>query len=304
MRLRVRGLLRESCVYTTSDWSSIEMPELPEVEVTARGLAAELPGRRLLGWQTSSKRLRHPYPRSALEHLKDQPVLGVGRRAKYVLIEFDIGWLAVHLGMSGACRFESVSVKPLGLHDHLALAFDGTTPIVLIYHDPRRFGSVRFIDKRHVPSVQSLGKALGATAQGIEPLSEDFHADAFYALAKTSRMNIKTWLMTGKAVVGVGNIYACEALFRAGIHPLRAANRISRPMLIRLAQEIRTILATAIESGGSTLRDFSIDGEPGHFSKAHRVYDREGEPCAICKTPIVRIIQSQRSTFYCHGCQK
>lgn len=279
------------------------MPELPEVEVTAQSLAAQLTGRPLMDWCASAKRLRHPLPAKAIARLMACPLIRVGRRAKYVLMEFASGWLAVHLGMSGTLQVFR-GPRRLGLHDHLGLSFGPTAdPLTLVFHDPRRFGSVQFIARASVDA--DIGDALGATAQGIEPLSDAFNGPTLTQLSKNVRSEIKPWLMAGKAVVGVGNIYASEALFRAGIHPRRRAGRIAAHRMELLAQEIRTVLKHAIDAGGSSLRDFhSADGAEGRYGKEHLVYDREGLPCVRCASPLCRIVQAQRSSFYCRVCQK
>lgn len=279
------------------------MPELPEVEVTAQSLAASLLNARLIDWRTSGKRLRHPMPKRAFDGLKNKVLLNVGRRAKYVLMEFDSGWLAVHLGMSGTLQVVAGTHQAQN-HDHFILSFQAKEKCLnLVFNDPRRFGSCQFIARASLE--KDIGCYLGLTAQGIEPLSDAFNGKVLASLARSVRAQVKPWLMAGKAVVGVGNIYACEALFRAGIHPMRLAGKVSSIRLARLAQEIQSVLREAIDAGGSSLRDFaSADGTLGRYGGSHLVYDREGLGCVNCGSPIRRIVQAQRSTFYCHVCQK
>lgn len=278
------------------------MPELPEVEVTARGLAPAVRGRVFASWRHSGQRLRHAVPRAALDRLVGEPVHDVSRRAKYLLFEFSAGWLAVHLGMSGSCRL-MLPDEPRRLHDHLWLAFQGATQVVL--NDPRRFGSVQWLPRRAADTVQALGGRLGVSASGLEPFDSCMTGVYLHQQARGRQVAVKQWLMEGTTVVGVGNIYACEALFLAGIHPGRAASRVSEQRFELLARTIVRVMTDAIAAGGSTLRDFSAaDGTPGRYGQAHQVYGREGMPCLICATPIRRIVQQQRSTFYCHVCQR
>lgn len=278
------------------------MPELPEVEVTARGLALALEGKALAGWRHSGRPLRYPMPRRALNELVGAPVVQLGRRAKFLLIEFDRGWLAIHLGMSGSCRLCEGKTELLQ-HDHLMLRFEGGQSMVL--HDPRRFGSVRWLERCGNETQQSIGQRLGSSASGLEPFDPQMTGRYLHQQARGRQIGVKQWLMEGKAVVGVGNIYACEALFRAGIHPARAANRVALARYHQLALAVAQVMRAAIEAGGSTLRDFSAaDGSQGRYGQAHQVYGREGLACYCCKTPIRRMVQQQRSTFYCHVCQK
>lgn len=288
------------------------MPELPEVEVTAQSLRDQIAGATFVGWKSSGKRLRHPMPRQVLETLKGQPLLAVGRRAKYVLMEFSGGWLAAHLGMSGAMRC-CAPAEPSVLHDHLRLQFcsgEGL-PVDVVFHDPRRFGSFQWIDRTKL-NGRDIGTALGESAVGMEPLGTEFNGDYLFAESRGRNVAIKQWLMNGQVVVGVGNIYACEALFSSGIHPARKAGSISRQRFAQLAQEIQTILSQAIRAGGSTISDFyAPDGRPGRYGQSHQVYGREGEPCPRCDgasgatgATIRRMVQGQRSTFYCRLCQR
>lgn len=283
------------------------MPELPEVEVTARALRDTIEGSRLQAVGFSGKALRHPLPRAALARLKNAPVVSVGRRAKYVLVEFPSGWLAIHLGMSGsmACHMGGTAPRR-GVHDHVWLEFQGEAGrrVAVVYHDPRRFGSFQWI-ARDAAAASDVGILLGEGASGMEPLEAAFGGQKLFERSRGRRCSVKQWLMDGKTVVGVGNIYACEALFVSGIHPQRAARAVSLKRYERLAAAIQQILGQAIDQGGSTIADFhGPDGQAGRYGQSHRVYGREGEPCVRCDKAIRRIVQGQRSTFYCHGCQR
>lgn len=288
------------------------MPELPEVEVTARHLGAALRGATLRSSQFSGKRLRHPFPRQAMASLVGQRLNQVSRRAKYLLLAFDNGWLAVHLGMSGVMQCCDPATPPR-LHDHVRLSFrlDSGNMMDVVFHDPRRFGSFQWIDYAELGDTRDLGELLGESARGIEPFDPAFDGDFLYQQSRGKTTPIKHWLMSGQTVVGVGNIYACEALFESGIHPARAADSIARPRYQSLATAIRRILAAAIASGGSTISDFlGPDGQAGRYGGSHQVYDHEGAPCPRCislgnsKAKIRRMIQQQRSTFYCCVCQR
>ena len=270
------------------------MPELPEIEVTRRGLAPQIEGARIAHARLG-KPLRWPLG-VAPEHLHGQTVRALHRRGKYLLFEMDRGWLLVHLGMSGSLRFGPVETPP-GVHDHFDLQ---TSRGLLRLHDPRRFGAVVWADSLDHPVARKLLGGLG-----VEPLSEDFSVDGFVQALTRRSGPIKPVIMAGDLVVGVGNIYASEALFMAGISPVRAANRISRPRVARLHGAIREVLAFAVAHGGSTLRDFvHLDGHQGYFQLQAQVYGREGQPCRVCGKPVRVIRQAQRSTFYCVHCQK
>jgi len=273
------------------------MPELPEVEVVRLGLAPLLTGQRLARVWTSGKSLRSfEGCSSLLEGLCGQVVLGVGRRSKILLFEFETHTLRLHLGMSGVLTLEPQSVGTRlakDPHEHLALQFERHA---LWFRDPRRFGDVQLC---------APGASWPASALGVEPLSAAFDDAYLFRAAIEVRQAIKPWLMSGAVVVGVGNIYASEALFRAGIHPNRLAGQISERRMRTLSEMIRAVLREAIEKGGSTLRDFrSHAGRPGDYRDAHQVYGRQGTPCPKCQRPIRRIVQSQRSTFYCGNCQR
>ncbi len=270
------------------------MPELPEVEVTRRSFAQDIAGALVLAVRVG-KPLRWPLGCDP-GHLQGHRVLAVRRRGKYLLIDMDHGVLLCHLGMSGALSFRP-QMPPAGPHDHFDLL---TSQGVLRLHDPRRFGAMVFVDSLSSPMAVKLLQGLG-----VEPLEEGFEPVAFHAGLKRRQAPIKQVLLSGDLVVGVGNIYASEALFRAGIRPTTRASKVSLPRARRLHAAIREVLARALEAGGSTLRDFSnAQGQSGYFQLETAVYDRAGEPCKVCELPIRQIRQSQRSTFYCAHCQK
>ena len=284
------------------------MPELPEVEVTAQALRPALVGGQVMAWTCSGKRLRHPLPRRALADLVGQPLVAVGRRAKYVLLEFPKGWLAVHLGMSGSLQCVPCA-QPPQMHDHLRMTFRcGDQVLDMVFHDPRRFGSIQWVGRSTLGSGD-IASALGTSARGIEPLDSKFTGAYLFERSRQRQTSVKSWLMSGETVVGVGNIYACEALFAAQVHPKKKAGALSKAACEALAQHIRRILQAAIAHGGSTISDFvSPDGQAGRYGQSHQVYGHEGDPCPRCGphrgTRIRRIVQQQRSTFYCHGCQR
>lgn len=270
------------------------MPELPEVEVTRRSFADAIAGARIEA-VTLGKPLRWPLGCDP-QVLVGQHVLGVRRRGKYLLADTTHGLLLIHLGMSGSLRFAS-GLPPAGVHDHLDLATDRGT---LRLHDPRRFGAVVYARDEHDPVATRLLSTLG-----MEPLSESFSSVAFRDGLRKSRMPIKQLLLSGRLVVGVGNIYASEVLFIAGIRPTVAASRIGPARVGKLHAAIQSVLARAVEVGGSTLRDFSnASGMEGHFQLEARVYGRDGSPCRVCATPIRLLRQGQRSTYFCPRCQR
>jgi formamidopyrimidine-DNA glycosylase len=270
------------------------MPELPEVEVTRLSFAQAIQGARV-AHVFMGKPLRWPLSCDPAV-LVGQTVLGVRRRSKYLLVDLDKGLLIVHLGMSGSLRFAS-DLGPLGVHDHFELQTDQGT---LRLHDPRRFGAVVYARSQGAPNAQKLLGHLG-----VEPLEEEFEEEYFAKALKGHTMAIKPLLLSGKVVVGVGNIYASEALFGAGIRPTLSSKKISRPRVNRLRKSIIEVLTRAVELGGSSLRDFSnAEGQSGYFQLQTWVYDRQGEKCRRCSTPIKMIRQGQRSTFYCPACQK
>ncbi len=270
------------------------MPELPEVEVTRLSFA-----NRIAGAQVQSVRMGKPL-RWALncppEALVGRTVLQVRRRGKYLLLDLTDGLLLVHLGMSGSLSFES-QLPTAGVHDH----FDLSTSLgTLRLHDPRRFGAVVFAPHEQHVSAQKLLSRLG-----VEPLGDQFDLATFVTELKKRRGPIKQVLLSGQVVVGVGNIYASEALFLSAIRPTTRANRLTRPRIALLHSAVRDVLARAVATGGSTLRDFSnAQGESGYFQLEAAVYGREGMPCRACASPIRAIRQGQRSTFFCPICQK
>ncbi|MBI3371597.1 MAG: bifunctional DNA-formamidopyrimidine glycosylase/DNA-(apurinic or apyrimidinic site) lyase [Betaproteobacteria bacterium] len=269
------------------------MPELPEIEVTRRGIAPYLTGRRISGVTVREPRLRWRVNASA-RSLKGLSVRGVGRRGKYLLIDCGAGHLIVHLGMSGSLRVLPRGTPP-GKHDHFDLEFGDK---LLRLHDPRRFGAVLW----HTGSV-AQHRLLASL--GIEPLSREFDARNLHALTRGSRVAIKQLLMDGKRIVGVGNIYASESLFQAGIHPRMRAQRLSLARCAQLVAEIKSTLRAAIRAGGSSLRDYSgATGELGCFQMHYFVYGRDGMKCLRCGTLIRRTVQGQRSTYFCPVCQR
>ena len=271
------------------------MPELPEVETTRRGLLPHLLGRRIRGAVVRNRSLRWPVTRDLGGKLRGEEVLAIRRRGKYLLFDLRSGHLLVHLGMSGRLSLLPDDA-PVRLHDHVDVQLEGSQ--VLRLTDPRRFGAVLWLRdpaERHV-----LLRGLG-----LEPLEPEFTGEALLRLARGRSVAVKHFLMNGRIVTGVGNIYASEALFRAGIHPLRSAGRISRARWDQLAAAVRETLEAALAAGGTTLRDFaSADGAPGYFQVQCAVYGREGRPCIRCGTPIRALRQGQRSTFYCPACQR
>jgi formamidopyrimidine-DNA glycosylase len=269
------------------------MPELPEVETTRRGLSPHLIGRRILA-VTVRKALRWPVPDELRDYLPTQRIDAIERRAKYLLVHTQAGSALLHLGMSGSLRVLPDDTPP-GLHDHVDWRLDSAR--VLRYTDPRRFGCQLWQPHGEThPLLRDLGP---------EPLSDDFDGDYLWRLSRGRAAAVKLFLMDQKVVVGVGNIYAAEALFAAGIRPKRAAGQVSRERYARLATEVKRILDYAIGRGGTTLRDFiNPDGAPGYFEQELNVYGRAGEPCKVCGTAIRVITLGQRSTFFCAKCQR
>jgi formamidopyrimidine-DNA glycosylase len=270
------------------------MPELPEVETTRRGIAPALLGRRVIDVIVRDRRLRWPIAVHVEAALQDQTVRQIGRRAKYLLISFDGGTMILHLGMSGSLRIVSADMPPRE-HDHWDLVLDSGK--ALRYHDPRRFGSVHWTptDPLQHPLLARLAP---------EPLSDEFDGPYLFRATRKRAVAIKQLIMNSQLVVGVGNIYASEALFRAGISPRRAARRITRAQAAALARAIKDVLGDAIDIGGTTLRDYvNADGIPGYFRQKLFVYERSGQPCRVCRTPVKHIVQGQRSTYWCAECQ-
>ena len=270
------------------------MPELPEVEVTRLSFADRIAGARIQGARLG-KPLRWPLGLDP-QALAGRTVRGVRRRGKYLLLDLDQGVLLLHLGMSGSLRFDA-AMPEAALHDHFDLV---TSQGVLRLNDPRRFGAVVYCDSESAPEAVKLLGGLG-----VEPLGGEFDREAFHAALKKRKAPIKQVLLAGDVVVGVGNIYASEALFLAGIRPTLSAARISKPRSVRLHGAIREVLELAVAKGGSTLRDFSnAHGESGYFQLEAMVYDRKGEPCRVCGSPIRMIRQGQRAPYFCPACQK
>lgn len=271
------------------------MPELPEVETTRRGIQPHLLGQFITAVIVRQPMLRWPVPSDLAHRVAGQTVRAVSRRAKYLLVQFDAGSLIVHLGMSGSLRVCDPS-EPYRKHDHVELVLDSGRSVR--FHDPRRFGCLLWTDQpvHEHPLLVNLGP---------EPLDAEFNPDYLNEQAKKRRAPIKQVIMDQRVVVGVGNIYASEALFLAGIDPRRAAHRIARHRLEKLVDTIQYTLRAAIECGGSTLRDFvNSDGQPGYFQQTLKVYGRADQPCDRCQQPIHVIKLGQRSTYYCSRCQK
>jgi formamidopyrimidine-DNA glycosylase len=271
------------------------MPELPEVEVTRQSFADRIAGATVRAVRVSGKALRWPMGIDP-QQLVGRKVLEVRRRGKWLLMDMSEGVLLLHLGMSGSLSFETIQ-PAAGTHDHFDLV---TTRGTLRLNDPRRFGAVVYAPhERSAEGEKMLGRL------GVEPLSDGFDARNFHEQLRKRKAPIKQVLLAGDVVVGVGNIYASEALFLAGIRPTLAAAKISRPRAAKLHAAIREVLTRAVEKGGSTLRDFSnARGESGYFQLEAMVYDRAGEPCRVCGTAIKAIRQGQRATYYCPHCQK
>jgi len=270
------------------------MPELPEVEVSRMGISPHVIGHRVAEIIVRNPKLRWPVPEE-IRQIEGQVIRKVSRRAKYLLLETDIGYAIVHLGMSGSLRVLPASVPP-EKHDHVDLVLSSGE--VLRYNDPRRFGAWLWqqpLDEEHTV----LSKL------GPEPLSDTFTADYLFEKAQGKRTAIKQFIMDNQVVVGVGNIYANESLFSAGIHPKRAAGEVSRHRMVALVAEVKAVLAFAIEQGGTTLKDFkNADGKPGYFAQELQVYGKGGEPCPRCDKTLSEMKIGQRATVYCADCQK
>lgn len=271
------------------------MPELPEVETTRRGLAPHVRGRRIRALKVYERRLRWPLPAGLAAKLAGQRILSTGRRGKYLLLNLGSGALIVHLGMSGNLRLVPAA-SPRVRHDHFDLVLDSGR--ALRFNDPRRFGSLLYV--RGDPLAHRLLAHLGP-----EPFSRGFDAGYLWRITRGRRVAVKQLLMNSRLVVGVGNIYASEALFRARIRPQRAARSLTRPEAARLVRAVRAVLKAAIRAGGTTLRDYlRTDGSPGYFRQRLYVYERAGLPCRRCGTKVRAVSQGQRSTYYCPACQK
>ncbi len=270
------------------------MPELPEVEITRRGIAPHVTGRTITGVVVRHRGLRWPVSSQLARQLTGARIRAVDRRAKYLLLDCGKGTLIIHLGMSGSLKMVQAAATP-GPHDHFDLCL-GRAAVRL--RDPRRFGAV----------LWQAGNALShplLCALGIEPLSEAFTGEHLWDACRGRRVAVKQLLMNHAVVVGVGNIYASESLFRARVHPATAAQRLSKSRCERIVAAIKATLEDALAAGGSTLQDFvNPDGERGYFQNTYFVYGRGGEPCRICAAQVRRAIQGQRSTYYCPTCQR
>lgn len=270
------------------------MPELPEVETSRRGIEPHLVGRRIETVDIRERRLRWPVSTDVDVCLAGATVTAVRRRAKYLLLETDRGTAIIHLGMSGSVYVVDRGT-PAGVHEHFDLNLG--SGYALRFRDPRRFGSLHWTDD---PAGHWLLRDLGP-----EPLGPDFSGEYLHERSRGRRISVKPFIMNSSIVVGVGNIYASEALFLAGIHPRRAAGRISPGRYGKLADAIRDVLGKAIEAGGTTLRDFyGGNGEAGYFRHELTVYDRADAPCLHCGEPISAVVLGQRATYYCKRCQR
>ncbi|NUY55336.1 MULTISPECIES: bifunctional DNA-formamidopyrimidine glycosylase/DNA-(apurinic or apyrimidinic site) lyase [unclassified Salinivibrio] len=268
------------------------MPELPEVEVSRLGIIPYVEGQTVTDITIRQPKLRWPIP-DALQQLKGQVIRRVTRRAKYLLLETDVGAAIIHLGMSGSLRVLPTSLAP-EKHDHVDVTLSNGR--LLRYHDPRRFGAWLWQDGETPHTV--LGKL------GPEPLTDAFDPDYLLAKATGKKMAMKSFIMDNAVVVGVGNIYANESLFCAGIHPKRPAGSLTATEAACLVNEIKTVLAAAITQGGTTLKDFTqVDGKAGYFAQALRVYGKSGQPCPACDVVLERIVIGQRATVFCPQCQ-
>lgn len=271
------------------------MPELPEVETTRRGILPHVQGARVVEVIVRNARLRWKVEPSLTRELPGQTIRSVERRAKYLLLRCDTGTLILHLGMSGSLRVLD-KLTPPARHDHLDIVFD--SGLCLRLRDPRRFGAALWT--RTDPAQHALLASLGP-----EPLLDEFNGAALYRRTRARRTAIKLLLMDSRVVAGVGNIYANEALFLAGIHPLRAAGKVSKARCARLVQAVKQVLREAIAQGGTTLRDFrQSDGAPGYFAQQLNVYGRAGEACPRCAALLKHQRQGQRASYYCARCQR
>ncbi|HEY2676579.1 MAG TPA: bifunctional DNA-formamidopyrimidine glycosylase/DNA-(apurinic or apyrimidinic site) lyase [Steroidobacteraceae bacterium] len=271
------------------------MPELPEVETTRRGIAPALNGRRVVQAIVRERRLRWPIAAQFEAAVRGQIIHKVERRAKYLLIGVGEGTMILHLGMSGSLRLVGSGTAPK-IHEHWDLVLDSGR--ILRFHDPRRFGSLLWTldDPHQHPLLKKLAP---------EPLSAAFNAGYLFRATRKRSIAIKQFIMNSSVVVGVGNIYASEALFRAGIAPRRAARRITRAEAAKLSRSIKAVLKAAIDIGGTTLRDYvNAEGAPGYFRQKLFVYERAKQPCRVCKSPVRQFTQGQRSTYWCPVCQR
>jgi formamidopyrimidine-DNA glycosylase len=268
------------------------MPELPEVETTLRGIEPRLRGQHINQVTVRQPSLRWPVTDNLQAIVQGQQVKSIFRRAKYLILELEQGSMLIHLGMSGSLRLVTLGAE-WRKHDHIEMQMSNGS--VLRYHDPRRFGCWLWSESEH----SQLARL------GPEPLSADFDGDRLFQLSRNRKMAVKPFIMDNNTVVGVGNIYASEALFRSGIRPDRGAGRISKQRYLNLADHIKDVLAAAIKQGGTTLRDFvNGNGEPGYFQQTLSVYGRGGQECDVCQTILKEIRLGQRSSVYCPSCQR
>jgi len=270
------------------------MPELPEVETSRRGLAPWMEGNKIRTVVVRDRRLRWPVPDDIETILAGQTIHSVRRRAKYLLFETDAGTAMLHLGMSGSVRIINQD-EPAAKHDHIDIQL--VSGKAMRFRDPRRFGSFLWSENTDDhPLIRGLGP---------EPLGDEFDGDYLWQAARGRRVAVKQLIMNAAVVVGVGNIYASESLFEAGIHPKRRSDRIAKKRMLLLAEAIKNVLGRAIKAGGTTLQDFhGSDGEPGYFQQSLDVYGRGGEACHRCSTSLSVVVLGQRSTFYCKACQR
>lgn len=270
------------------------MPELPEVETTRLGITPYIKGQTITGVVVRNRQLRWPVPSGLKKILVGRVINLIERRAKYLLLKCDQGCLILHLGMSGSLRIITDAAPPQK-HDHIDLEFG--SGMILRFRDPRKFGSVHWT--KADPAAHALLAGLGP-----EPFGDEFNNEYLHEKSRGRRQSIKTFIMDSRIVAGIGNIYANEALFLSGIHPARQAGRISGQRYGRLVPAIRDVLLKSIHAGGTTLRDFaSGEGQPGYFALELAVYDRQGEPCLNCGSPVRHSVIGQRSTYYCPKCQ-
>ncbi|MXP56655.1 bifunctional DNA-formamidopyrimidine glycosylase/DNA-(apurinic or apyrimidinic site) lyase [Pantoea sp. Mhis] len=268
------------------------MPELPEVEISRKSIEPYLVDQIILYTIIRNMFLRKPIS-NEIKTLRNQPILSVQRRAKYLLLELPIGWIIIHLGMSGRLRIFNLN-EPVTKHDHVDLVMNNN--IVLRYNDPRRFGL--WLWSKDLIENQILSQL------GVEPLSDKFDTNYLFYKSRNKVTAVKPWLMNNKIVVGIGNIYANECLFHANILPTRAVMNLNKIEITKLVTVIKTVLLNAIQHGGTTLRNFlHVDGQPGRFNYKLQVYNRSGKPCNLCGTLIVSIKQNQRTSFWCPKCQ-
>ncbi|HEX7026604.1 MAG TPA: bifunctional DNA-formamidopyrimidine glycosylase/DNA-(apurinic or apyrimidinic site) lyase [Gammaproteobacteria bacterium] len=271
------------------------MPELPEVETTRRGLLPHLKNRTATDVRIRNRQLRWPIPRGLKQKITGQRIIDVRRRGKYLIFDFEQGHMLAHLGMSGSFRIVDVQA-PARKHDHIDWLLD--SGMILRFHDPRRFGSIHWVtgDILQHPLLKDLGP---------EPLEDEFNGGYLSNLARNRKIAVKNFIMNSRVVTGVGNIYASESLFLAGIHPDRPAGQVSQSGYQRLAEAVKTVLTASIEQGGTTLRDFvNENGNPGYFRQQLRVYEQAGNPCRQCGRAIQMQVIGQRSSYFCPRCQK